>query len=111
MWGHKTATGGVATSTSRSRSWGYTFRPRKREVRSWRIHRRTNDTLKDLARSAQPSRARLNELLGRFGQTQMHPLLRRSNSYLVRWARNKDERLRAFVRLKAAVYAARAGIA
>jgi hypothetical protein len=41
----------------------------------------------------------------------MHPLLRRSNSYLVRWARNKDERLRAFVRLKAAVYAARAGIA
>lgn len=106
---------------------GYTFRPRKalnkrkgvnftsflpamsqdklsekgREVRSWRLHRRTNDTLEDLAKAINPIVRGWMHYWGRYGQTQMHPLLRRINTYLVRWARKKYKRLWAFKRVKA----------
>ncbi len=106
---------------------GYTFRPRRalnkrkgvrftsflpamsqeklsekgREVRRWRLHRRTNDTLEDLADAINPIVRGWMNYWGRFGQTQMHPLLKRINTYLVRWAQKKYKRLRAFKRLKA----------
>src|SRR4029453_3382174 len=38
---------------------------------------------------------------GRFYRTEMDPLLKSINTYLMRWARKKDKRLRAFKRLKA----------
>jgi RNA-directed DNA polymerase len=106
---------------------GYTFRPRRalnkrkgvrftsflpamsqeklsekgREVRRWRLHRRTNDTLEELAEAINPIVRGWMNYWGRFGQTQMHPLLKRINTYLVRWAQRKYKRLRAFKRLKA----------
>ena len=106
---------------------GYTFRPRKAlnkrkgvnftsflpamskekqsekglEVRQWRLHRRTTDTLEDLANAINPIVRGWMNYWGRFGQTQMHPLLRRINTYLMRWARKKYKRLRAFKRVKA----------
>ena len=33
---------------------------------------------------------------GRFYRTRLHPLLRRINAYLMRWAANKYERLRSY---------------
>ena len=37
---------------------------------------------------------------GKFYRTEMHGLLRRINTYLVRWARRKFKRFRAFKRAK-----------
>ncbi len=37
---------------------------------------------------------------GRFYRSQMHPLLRRVNTYLRRWAGKKYKRLRAYKRVK-----------
>jgi len=39
-------------------------------------------------------------LHGKFYRTEMHGLLRRINTYLVRWARRKFKRLRTFKRAK-----------
>ena len=106
---------------------GYTFRPREalnkrrgvkftsfqpamsreklteksREVRRWRLHRRPNDTLGDLAEAINPIVRGWMTYWGRFYRTEMIPLLRRINTYLMRWARKKYKRLRGFKRLKA----------
>jgi RNA-directed DNA polymerase len=105
---------------------GYTFGPRKahsrqgttftgflpamsrdklvdkgREVRRWRLHRRTNDTLEDLAAAINPIVRGWMNYWGHFYRTQMILLLKRINTYLMRWARNKYKRLWAFKRLKA----------
>ena len=106
---------------------GYTFQPRKarnarkqvrftsflpamsrekltekgREVRSWRLHRRPNDTLDDLAKAINPIVRGWMTYWGRFYRTEIDPLLRRINTYLMRWARKKFKRLRGFRRLKA----------
>jgi len=106
---------------------GYTFRPRRarnkrrgvnftsfqpamsrekltekgREVRHWRLHRRPNDTLGDLAEAINPIVRGWMTYWGRFYRTEMIPLLRRINTYLMRWARKKYKRLRGFKRLKA----------
>ena len=94
---------------------GYTFQPRKarnarkqvrftsflpamsrekltekgREVRSWRLHRRPNDTLDDLAEAINPIVRGWMTYWGRFYRTEMDPLLRRINTYLMRWAREE----------------------
>jgi len=106
---------------------GYTFRPRRarnkrkgvnftsfqpamsrekliekgREVRHWRLHRRPNDTLGDLAEAINPIVRGWMTYWGRFYRTEMIPLLRRINTYLMRWARKKYKRLHGFKRLKA----------
>jgi len=106
---------------------GYTFRPREavnkrrgvkftsfqpamsreklveksREVRGWRLHRRPNDTLADLARAINPLVRGWMSYWGRFYRTEMDVLLKRINTYLMRWARKKYKRLRGFKRLKA----------
>jgi RNA-directed DNA polymerase len=106
---------------------GYTFRPRRawnkrkgvnftsflpamseekltekgRELRRWRLHRRTNGSLDDLAEAINPIVRGWMNYWGQFGRTRMHPLLKRINTYLLRWARWKYKRLRAFKRLKA----------
>ncbi len=105
---------------------GYTFGPRKahnrqgttftgflpamsreklvnkgQQVRRWRLHRRTNDTLEDLAAAINPIVRGWMNYWGHFYRTQMIPLLKRINTYLMRWARNKYKRLWAFKRVKA----------
>jgi RNA-directed DNA polymerase len=106
---------------------GYTFRPRRalnksrkvrftsfqpamsrekliekgREVRRWRLHRRPNDTLRDLAEAINPIVRGWMTYWGRFYRDEMIPLLKRVNTYLMRWARMKYKRLRGFKRLKA----------
>jgi RNA-directed DNA polymerase len=94
---------------------GYTFRPREalnkrrgvkftsfqpamsreklteksREVRRWRLHRRPNDTLADLARAINPFVRGWMAYWGRFYRTEMDALLKRINTYLMRWARKR----------------------
>jgi RNA-directed DNA polymerase len=69
-----------------------------REVKGWRLHRWTTLSLNELA-------ARVNKIVpgwlnyyGRFYPTEMMPLLRRINAYILRWARKKYKRLRALKR-------------
>jgi RNA-directed DNA polymerase len=106
---------------------GYTFRPRRarnarrgvrftsfqpaisreklvekgREVRGWRLHRRPGDSLEDLAGAINPVVRGWMTYWGRYYRTEMDPLLKRINTYLLRWARKKYKRLRSFKRLKA----------
>jgi RNA-directed DNA polymerase len=102
---------------------GYTFRPRSakgkngniftsfspamsrealkaksHQVRGWRIHQRTTTSLNELAKTINPIVAGWINYYGLFGRVQMYPLLRRVNTYLMRWARNKYKRLRGYKR-------------
>jgi group II intron reverse transcriptase/maturase len=98
---------------------GYQFRPRKAKnprdqvftsfspgcspkalqrmgkvLRSWSMHRGSDKSLDDLAcKYATVIRGWIH-YYGRFHRTALHPLLRRINRYLVRWARKKYKRLR-----------------
>jgi RNA-directed DNA polymerase len=71
-----------------------------REVRGWHIHRRTRLTLSELADWINPIVRGWMQYYGRFYRTELDSLLRRINTYLVRWARKKYRRLRAFKRVK-----------
>ncbi len=71
-------------------------------VRSWRLHRRTTLSERDLARWINPIVAGWMNYYGRFYRSQLYPLLRRINVYLVRWMRKKYKRLRTFKKAHAA---------
>lgn len=102
---------------------GYTFRPRQawskagtpftafspaisaaalkrisREVRAWRLHQRTGQTLSDLAKAINPIVRGWMQYYGAFRRSALYPLLRRINTYLMRWARRKYKRLRGIRR-------------
>ena len=103
---------------------GYTFRPRlawnsrarkrftaflpaiskdalkkiSRDVRRWRMHRRTDLSLDELARWINPIVRGWMNYYGRFYRTELYQLLQRINTYLMRWARKKFKRLHAFRR-------------
>ena len=47
-----------------------------------------------------PGRAPRSDPTGKFFRSALEPLLRRINSYLVRWARRKYKRLRSFKKVK-----------
>ncbi|GGR09536.1 group II intron reverse transcriptase/maturase [Kitasatospora griseola] len=66
------------------------------EIRSWRLHRRINLTVVDLARRINPMVRGWMQYYGAFYRSAMHPLLQRINAYLMRWVRNKYKRLRMF---------------
>jgi RNA-directed DNA polymerase len=70
------------------------------EVRSWRIHLRTTTDLADLAEWINPVVSGWMTYYGRFYRTELNTLLRRINTYLVRWARRKFRRLRSFKKAK-----------
>ena len=70
-----------------------------REVRQWRLHRRTRLDLADLAERINPIVRGWMNYYGRFHRSQLYRLLRRINAYLVRWARNKYRRLTSFKRV------------
>ena len=105
---------------------GYTFRPRKvknrmgrtdtsflpaisrdkliekgRQVHQWRLDRRTTATLADLAETINPIVRGWMNYWGHFYRSEMFTLLQRINTYLMRWARLKYNRLRGIKRLKA----------
>ncbi len=105
-------------ATERFDFLGYTFRPRRakskvgkyfvnflpavsdvalkemgRELRSWRINRRSDKALDDLAQMVNTVVQGWINYYGRFYRTELHPLLSRINEYLVRWAKRKYKRL------------------
>lgn len=70
------------------------------EVRSWRLHTRTRHDLAGLADRINPIVRGWMVYYGRFFRSKLHPLLKRINGYLVRWARRKYQRLASFKRVK-----------
>jgi RNA-directed DNA polymerase len=74
------------------------LKARGRQLRRWRIHRRTASDLCDLAEWINPIVRGWMQYYGQFYRSALHPLLRRINTYLMRWARRKYKRLRALKR-------------
>lgn len=97
---------------------GYTFRPREahrkdgkkftsflpaiskealkkisQQVRSWRLHRRTGSTAKDLAQDINPIVRGWITYYGAYYISALYPLLQRINTYLYRWMMKKYKRL------------------
>jgi hypothetical protein len=72
------------------------------QVRSWRLHLRTGDTLGDLARLISPVARGWMQYYGAFYRSALYPLLKRINGYLVRWLRKKYKRLKTFKKAHAA---------
>ena len=70
------------------------------EVRRWRINLRTTTDLAELAEWMNPVIRGWMTYYGKFYRTELDGLLRRINTYLVRWARRKFTRLRAFKKAK-----------
>ncbi len=70
------------------------------EVRSWRIHLRTGTELEDLAAWINPIVRGWMTYYGRYYRTALDRLLRRINTYLMRWAQQRYKRLRPFRRAK-----------
>lgn len=64
-----------------------------REVRSWRLHRRSDLTFGELARRINPMVAGWLNYYGRFRPWELHSFVMRINAYLVRWIRKKYRRL------------------
>jgi len=98
---------------------GYTFRPRlsknrfgkhflnfspavsseaktrmRREMRSWRVARRSDKTLTDLALMFNRQLQGWINYYGRFYKSMLYPVFRHFNDTLVRWAMRKYKRLR-----------------
>jgi RNA-directed DNA polymerase len=67
-------------------------------LRELRIHRRTDLSVDDLAEWLNPIIAGWMHYYGRYYRTALHPLLRRVNIYLRRWAGKKYKRLRTYKR-------------
>jgi RNA-directed DNA polymerase len=65
-----------------------------REIRRWRLHRWSDKTLTDLARSINAIVRGWINYYGRFYRSELIRLLRRINDYLIRWAMRKFKRLR-----------------
>jgi group II intron reverse transcriptase/maturase len=72
------------------------------EVRSWRLHHRTNLTEADLARRINPIVRGWMNYYGAFFKSALYPLLERINAYLMRWMRKKFKRLRGRTKAQAA---------
>jgi RNA-directed DNA polymerase len=98
---------------------GYTFRPRlvrnrygkrfvgftpavsaeagkriRRQIRRWRLHRRTEKTLTDLARMFNTVIAGWINYYGRYHKSALYSTLRHLNEIVVRWTMRKYKRLR-----------------
>jgi len=65
-------------------------------VKSWRLHTLTGHGIGEIARAVNPVIRGWMQYYGAFYKTALYPLLRRINSYLVRWMRKKYRRLRTF---------------
>ncbi|MFC0862932.1 group II intron maturase-specific domain-containing protein [Sphaerimonospora cavernae] len=69
-------------------------------IRSWRIHLHTTTDLAELAQWINPVVRGWMNYYGRFYRTELDALIRRINTYLVRWGRRKFKRLRSFKKAK-----------
>jgi hypothetical protein len=69
-------------------------------VRHWRMHRWVNSDLNELAKEINPIVAGWMQYYGRYCRSALYPLLQRINTYLMRWAGNKYQRLRPYKRFK-----------
>jgi RNA-directed DNA polymerase len=69
-------------------------------IRRWRINLRTTSDIAALAAWLNPVVRGWMNYYGKFYRTELNGLLRRINTYLVRWARRKFKRLRSFKRAK-----------
>ncbi|WP_338672688.1 group II intron maturase-specific domain-containing protein [Streptomyces sp. SCSIO 30461] len=65
------------------------------EVRSWRLHTRSDLSFVELARRINPAVRGWMQYFGRFYRSALNPLLMRINAYLVRWFRQKYKKLAA----------------
>jgi RNA-directed DNA polymerase len=72
-----------------------------REVRRWRVHLRTGLDVDELANWVNPIVAGWMNYYGRFHRSRLYPLLQRINTYLMRWAGRKYQRLRSYRRFTA----------
>jgi RNA-directed DNA polymerase len=85
-----------------------------RQIRRWRLHRWSDKTLTDLARSINAIVRGWTNFYGRFYRSELVRFLRRINDYLVRWAMRKYKRLRRHPakarRFLAAVYRREPGL-
>jgi RNA-directed DNA polymerase len=70
-------------------------------VRGWRVHLKVSSDLADLARWMNPIVRGWMQYYGRFYRTELYPILKRINTYLMRWARSKYRRLHGFKKAKA----------
>jgi RNA-directed DNA polymerase len=95
---------------SKAGAWRVTFQPamspaalkdKGKEVRRWRLHRHMYEELAELAEWVNPIVGGWMNYYGAFRKSEMYRLLRRVNTYLMRWAANKYKRLRSFKRRKA----------
>ncbi|MHC5908576.1 group II intron reverse transcriptase/maturase [Streptomyces sp. S6] len=66
------------------------------EVRSWRLHMHIGYTLGEFARWLNPIIRGWMQYYGAFYRTELYPLLKRINYYLMRWVRKKYRRLKTF---------------
>jgi RNA-directed DNA polymerase len=62
------------------------------QVRSWRLHRRVNNTEADLARLINPVVRGWMAYYGAFYRSALYPVLHRINTYLLRWIMHKYKR-------------------
>jgi len=62
-------------------------------IRNWHLHKRSDETLEDLARMANTIVQGWINYYGRFRPSALHRTLRRINEYLIRWAERKYKRL------------------
>ena len=67
-----------------------------RQVRSWRLHMHSTWTLDQIARWINPIVRGWLQYYGRFYRSELYPLCKRINTYLMRWARKKYRRLHGF---------------
>jgi RNA-directed DNA polymerase len=66
------------------------------EVRSWRLHRHMEMTSADIARWVNPRVRGWMTYYGAFYRSELYPLLRRVNAYLMRWLMNKYKKHRTW---------------
>lgn len=66
------------------------------EVRGWRLHLHNTWDLGQIARWINPIVRGWLQYYGRFYRSELYPLLKRINTYLMRWVRKKYRRLHGF---------------
>jgi len=77
------------------------LKDKSQQIRRWRIHSCTTRNLEELAEWINPVVRGWMNYYGRFNRWEMYSLLRSINTYVMRWARKKFKRLRAYKRVKA----------
>ena len=65
-----------------------------RTVRRWTLHHHSDKSLQDLAKKYNPYIQGWINYYGNFYRTQLRPILKRIDIYVIRWARRKFKRLR-----------------